>query len=141
MRVEPYLMFAGRCEEALEFYKQAVDAKPVMVLRFDESPDKNHPMPLPPNWGNKIMHCGFMVGQTLVMATDGGSVDQVVYSGVSLSITADDETQAQRMFAALSGGGSVTMPMSKTFWSPCFGMCTDQFGVNWMIGTDGDFQG
>jgi PhnB protein len=141
MRVEPYVMFSGRCEEALEFYKTAVDAKPVMVLRFDESPDKNHPMPLPPDWGNKIMHCGFMVGQTLVMASDGMTTDQVDYSGVSLSITADDEAQAKRMFDALSVGGNIFMPLSPTFWSPCFGMCTDKFGVSWMVGIDGDFKG
>ncbi len=138
MRVEPYLMFSGRCEEAFEFYKQAVDAKPVMVMRFKESPEPPA-MPLPPDWSEKIMHCGFMVGQTLVMASDGMSADKVDYAGVSLSITADDEAQAHRMFDALKVGGSVFMPMSKTFWSPCFGMCTDRFGVNWMVGTDGDF--
>jgi PhnB protein len=140
MRVEPYLMFSGRCEEALEFYKTAVNAQSVMVMRFDESPDKNHPMPLPPGWGQKIMHCGFMVGQTLVMASDGMTTDRVDYSGVSLSITADDEAQAKRLFDALSQGGNIFMPLSKTFWSPCFGMCSDKFGVNWMIGIDGDFK-
>jgi PhnB protein len=65
MRVEPYLMFSGRCAEALSFYQTAVGAQPVMVMRFKESPEPPH-MPLPPNWGEKIMHCGFMVGQTLV---------------------------------------------------------------------------
>ena len=141
MRVEPYLMLSGRTEEALAFYQNAINAKPVIVLRFDESPDKDHPVPLPPNWGSKIMHCGFMVGSTLVMASDGMSAERVAHAGVSLSITADDEAQAQRFFAALCEGGSVFMPMSKTFWSPCFGMCTDQFGVSWMVGVDGDFKG
>ncbi len=137
MRVEPYLMFSGRCEEALAFYQTAVGAQPVMMMRFDESPDKNHPMPLPPNWGQKIMHCGFMVGQTLVMASDGMTDQPVDYSGVSLSITADDDAQAHRLFDALAAGGSVFMPLSPTFWSPCFGMCSDKFGVSWMVGVDG----
>jgi PhnB protein len=94
-------------------------------------------MPLPPNWGEKIMHSGFMIGQTLVMASDGMSAELVNFSGVSLSITADDEKKAQRMFNALAAGGSIFMPMGKTFWSPCFGMCSDKFGVSWMVGTDG----
>jgi PhnB protein len=136
MRIEPYLMLSGRCEAALNFYQTAVDAKPVMVMRFKESPEPPH-MPLPPNWGEKIMHCGFMVGQTLVMASDGMTAEPVDFSGVSLSITADDEAQAQRMFDALAKGGSIFMPLDKTFWSPCFGMCTDQFGVSWMVGVDG----
>lgn len=136
MRVEPYLMFSGRCEEALNFYQRAVDAQPVMVMRFKDSPEPPQ-MPLPPHWGEKVMHCGFMVGQTLVMASDGMSTEKLDFSGVSLSITADDETQARRQFEALSAGGKVFMPMGQTFWSPCFGMCTDPFGVNWMVGIDG----
>ena len=136
MRVEPYLMFAGRCEEAINFYKTAIDAQPVMVMRFKESPEPPH-MPLPPDWSEKIMHCGLMVGQTLVMASDGMSTDRVNFSGVSLSITADNEAKAQHMFNALSAGGSVFMPISTTFWSPCFGMCTDKFGVSWMVTVDG----
>jgi PhnB protein len=138
MRVEPYLMFSGRCEEALEFYKTAANAKPVMLLRFSDSPEP-HTVPLPPNWDNKIMHSGFMVGQTLVMATDGWSKEPVDFSAITLSITADDEAQAKELFDALSKGGKVTSPLGKTFWSPCFGMCTDPFGVNWMVGVDGAF--
>ncbi len=137
MRVEPYVMFGGRADEAIAFYQTAIDAKPVMVLRFDESPDKNHPMPLPPNWGQKVMHCGLMVGATLVMLSDGMSNEKVNYNGVTLSITADNESQAKKMFDALAAGGNVFMPMSKTFWSPCFGMCSDKFGVSWMVGVDG----
>ena len=136
MRVEPYLMFSGRCEEALSFYQAAVGAQSVMVMRFKESPEPPH-MPLPPNWSEKIMHCGFMIGQTLVMASDGMSTEKVDFSGVSLSITADDEAQAKRLFDALAVGGNIFMPMGKTFWSPCFGMCSDKFGVSWKVGVDG----
>ena len=141
MRVEPYLMMSGRCEEALAFYLQAINAKITMLMRFDESPDKNHPMPLPPNWGQKIMHCSITVGDTTVMLSDGMSTDAVSFAGVSLSITANDEVQAKRLFDALSVGGNVFMPLGKTFWSPCFGMCSDQFGVSWMVGLDGDDNG
>lgn len=136
MRVEPYLMLSGHCEEALAFYQTALGAQPVMTMRFKESPEPPQ-MPLPPNWDEKIMHCGFMVGQTLVMASDGMTAEPPAFSGVSLSITADSEVQAQRMFDALAKGGNIFMPMGKTFWSSCFGMCTDKFGVHWMVGVDG----
>jgi PhnB protein len=136
MRVEPYLMFAGRCEEALAYYQRAIDAKPVMVLRFKESPEPPS-MPLPAGWDDKIMHCGFMVGDTLVMASDGMSAEAQSFAGVTLSITVDDEAQARRFFGALAEGGSVFMPLGKTFWSPLFGMCCDRFGVHWMVGLDG----
>ncbi len=137
MRIEPYLMFSGRCEEALAFYSQAIGAQTTMLMRFDESPDKNHPMPLPPNWGQKIMHCSMQIGDTLVMASDGMSEELVSFAGISLSITADDEAEAARLFDALAKEGKVFMPLSKTFWSPCFGMTSDKFGVNWMVGVDG----
>ena len=136
MRVEPYLMLAGRADEAIAFYQSAINAKVVMVMRFDDSPEP-HQMPLPPNWGKKVMHSGITLGETLVMLSDGMSAEATKFSGVSLSITADSEQQATAMFKALSKGGSVFMPMGKTFWSPCFGMCTDMFGVSWMIGLDG----
>lgn len=135
MRVEPYLMFAGRCEEALAFYQRAIGAKPQLVLRFKDSPEPPL-MPLPADWDDKIMHCGFQVGDTLVMASDGMSDQAQPFTGITLSITADDEAQARRCFDALAEGGSVFMPMGKTFWSPCFGMCSDRFGVSWMVGLD-----
>lgn len=135
MRVEPYLIFAGRCDEALAFYQQAVGAVPVMVMRFRESPEPPA-RPLPPDWDDKVMHCGFRVGDTLVMASDGMSNETPSYAGVMLSLTADSEAQARRQFAALSEGGSVIMPMGPTFWSACFGMCSDRFGVHWMVGID-----
>lgn len=136
MRVEPYLMFSGRCEDALAFYQRAIGAKTQMVLRFKDSPEPPH-MPLPAGWDHKIMHCGFMVGDTLVMASDGMSAEPQPFTSVTLSITADDEAQARRCFDALAEGGSVYMPLGPTFWSPCFGMCSDRFGVHWMVGLDG----
>ena len=137
MIVEPYLMLSGRAEEALAFYSQAIDANTTMLMRFDESPDNNHAMPLPPDWGQKIMHSSMTVGDTTVMLSDGMSAEAVSFAGVSLSITANDETQAKRLFDALAVGGKVFMPLGKTVWSPCFGMVSDKFGVSWMVGLDG----
>ncbi|MFT4172624.1 MAG: VOC family protein [Rhodocyclaceae bacterium] len=132
--VEPYLFFQGRCEEALNFYTQALGAKVTMLMRFDEAPEQPPPDVLPPGNGNKVMHASFTVGRTLIMASDGCVGDEAAFKGISLSITVTEEAEARRYFNALAVGGTVTMPLEKTFWSPCFGTVTDKFGVSWMIG-------
>lgn len=134
--VQPYLFFNGQCDEALKFYESAIDAQVDFILRFNESPE---PMPaemLPPDFEEKIMHCSFRVGDCVIMASDGCDVG-AKFAGVSLSITVDDEATAHRYFNALADGGKIEMPMGKTFWSPCFGMATDKFGVSWMVGLAG----
>ena len=132
MKVEPYLFFNGRCDEALAFYTKTLGAQVSMLMRFDESPE---PCPgMPEGWGNKIMHCSFALGETRVMASDGMSAESSPFSGVTLSISADSTEDATRYFNALADGGQVQMPLAETFWSPCFGMLSDKFGVNWMVG-------
>ena len=136
-RIEPYLTFGGRCEEALEFYTRALGAKVEMAMRFSESPE---PMPegmVPPGFENKIMHASVMIGETRVMASDGCG-DATEYSGFSLSLSVANENEADTAFSALADGGTVTMPMEKTFWSPKFGMLTDRFGVSWMVSVAAD---
>lgn len=133
MRVEPYLFFGGRCEEAIEFYKSALGATDATLLRFSETPDKP-PFALPPEWDRKIMHASMKIGETTVMASDGMPGEAPAFHGFSLSITAPDEAAGRRLFDALAAGGQVRMPMGKTFFSPCFGMLADRFGVGWMIG-------
>ena len=136
-RIEPYLTFGGRCEEALEFYTRALGAKVEMAMRFSESPE---PMPegmVPPGFENKIMHASVMIGETRVMASDGCG-DATEYSGFSLSLSIATENEADTAFNALADGGQVTMPMEKTFWSPKFGMLTDRFGVSWMVSVAAD---
>ena len=83
------------------------------------------------------MHSAMTVGDTTVMLSDRMSAEAVSFAGVSLSITANDQTQANHLFDALAVGGNVFMPLGKTFWSPCFGMVSDKFGVSWMVGLDG----
>jgi PhnB protein len=131
--VQPYLMFSGRCEEALEFYQQAAGARVVCLMRFDEAPEPPPADLLAPGQEKKIMHSGFMIGDSLIMASDGCG-EAVKISGISLSLTLPDEASVDRTFAALSEGGKVTMPLGKTFWSPRFGMLDDKFGVSWMLG-------
>jgi len=133
MRVEPYLFFNGRCEEAVEFYKKALGAKVAMLMRFKDSPEPHAPGMLPPGSENKVMHVSFRVGDTTVMASDGFCKGQTDFQGLSLSLTVSNEAEADRAFAALADGGQVQMPLGKTFWSLCFGMVTDRFGVGWMV--------
>jgi len=133
MRVETYLFFDGRCEEAIEFYKKVLGAEVTMLMRFKDSPEPPQPGMIPPGSENKIMHVSFRIGDTMVMASDGRCTGQANFQGFSLSLTVANEAEADRKFAALAEGGQVQMPMAKTFWSPRFGMVTDRFGVGWMV--------
>jgi len=133
MQVQPYLFFEGRTEEAIEFYRSAVDAQVDMLMRFKESPEPPKPGMVPPGSDNKVMHASFRIGDTMVMASDGNCSGKPNFQGFSLSITVPDETAAERTFAALGKGGQVRMPLSKTFFSPRFGMVADRFGVSWMV--------
>ena len=132
--VEAYLFFNGRCEEAVEFYRKTLGAEVIMMLRFSESPEPAPPGMVPEGFENKIMHCSFRIGNTMVMASDGCAAGSPKFEGFSLSITVPDEADADRVFNALSEGGKVEMPLGKTFWSPRFGMLTDRFGIGWMVG-------
>jgi PhnB protein len=133
MQVQPYLFFNGRCEEAVEFYRQALGAEVTMLMRYKDSPDPPPPGMVPPGSEHKIMHANFRVGDTEMMASDGNCSGQTDFRGFSLSITAPDEARAGQLFDALGNGGQVQMPLAKTFFSPCFGMVADRFGVGWMI--------
>ncbi len=133
MQVQPYLMFNGRCEEALEFYKKTLGAQVTALMRFSESPEPPPPGCAPVD-GQKIMHSAFTVGESTVMASDGMTVDgKPVFQGVSLSLIAKDEAEAKRLFDGLGNGGQVQMPLGKTFFSPAFGVLADRFGVSWMV--------
>jgi PhnB protein len=138
MQVQPYLMFEGRCEEALTFYKTALKAEVTMLMRYKENPEPQKSSEgcgpdvskIP---GDSIMHASFKVGDTDVMASDGMASGQPEFKGITLSLNPTSETEAKRIFAALSEGGRVIMPMTPTFYSPLFGMVADRFGVSWMV--------
>jgi len=130
--VQPYLFFEGKCEEAVEFYRQTFGAEVLMTMRYNESPEPAHPG-LPPGSENKIMHSSFRIGDSIIMASDGMCESHPTFVGFSLSVTLPDAAEATRVFNALSEGGAVQMPLSKTFWSPLFGMVKDRFGIGWMI--------
>lgn len=133
MKLEPYLFFNGRCEEAIAFYQQALGAEVTMQMRMNEAPDPPPPGAIPAGFENKIMHANLRIGEMNLMVSDGNSNMQPSFKGFTLSLGVDDSTQAERAFNALSVGGKVVMPLGKTFWSPCFGMLEDRFGVGWMV--------
>ncbi len=130
MQVQPYLFFDGRCEEAVEFYRKALGAEVTVLMRYKESPD---PGMCAPGAGDKVMHMSFRIGDTTLLASDGRCTGQPNFQGFSLSLTAPNDSKADRLFALLADGGQVQMPLTKTFFSSRFGMVADRFGVPWMI--------
>jgi PhnB protein len=130
--IVPYLFFGGRCDEALAFYREALGAEVDMLMRYRESPDAPPPGMLAPGFEDKVMHAAFRVGGAPVMASDGCD-NESISNGFRLALTLPTEEQARKAFAALADGGSVMLPIGRTFWSSCFGMATDKFGVGWMV--------
>jgi PhnB protein len=132
-RIQAYLMMDGRTEEALEFYKQALGAEVLMLMRFKDSPEPPKPGCVPPGAENKVMHAQFRVGETVVMISDARCTGKPVFQGFALSLSVATEAEADKYFAALADGGQVQSPLEKTFFSKRFGMVIDRFGVFWMV--------
>ncbi len=130
MNVQPYLFFDGRCDEALEFYKRALGAEILMLMRFKDHPEtENRPAAM----DDKVMHARLRIGDTVIFAGDGMCRGTNHFDGFGLSLTVASEAEADRMFNGLLDGGNAVMPLGKTFFSPRFGMVCDRFGVNWMV--------
>lgn len=135
--IKPYLFFAGRCEEALAFYEQKLDATVQMKMRFSESP-----VPLPEGmiqagFEEKIMHAAFTIGQMSLMASDGCN-DSTRFEGFRLALTVPTKEDCDMAFNALAEAGRIDVPLDQTFWSPRYGQVTDPFGVGWMIMVAGE---
>ncbi|HTI17519.1 MAG TPA: VOC family protein [Trinickia sp.] len=131
MIVQPYLFFDGRCEEALAFYREKLGAQVLFQLRAKDAPGDHA---IEGEHGERIMHASFRIGETTLMASDGKPDEPPTpHSGFSLSVSATDAAEGQRMFDALATGGEVSFPWQKTFWTEGFGMLTDQFGIPWMV--------
>lgn len=128
MQIQPYLFFNGRCDEAIAFYRAAVGAEVTMLMRFKEGPE-----PASPGTEEKVMHASLRIGDTTVMLSDGHSSGSLNFDGFALTLIVADEAEADRVFAALGDGGTVQMPLTKTFFSSKFGMVADRFGVLWMV--------
>lgn len=142
MKIMPYLFFDGTCEEAFRFYEKALGGKINELHRFNEMPpqegggDDNGCGPMTPEQqaaiGQKIMHVNLIVDDQMIMGSDNPQ-DYKGVEGVSISIGIEDVEKGRKVFDALSEGGDVKMPYQETFWAAGFGMCTDKFGVPWMV--------
>ena len=132
MQVQPYLFFNGNAEEAFAFYRRVLGAEVTEMMRFKDAPESPPPGAIAPGSENKIMHASLRIGSSTIMASDGHCSGQVEFKGFSLSVDFPDAQSARKAFEALAEGGTVQMPIGKTFFSPCFGMVTDRFGAGWM---------
>ena len=131
MQFIPYLNFNGKCKEAMEFYAQVLRADVESMMTFAGTPAEEH---VTPEHRGEIMHASLrMDGRTILMASDVGDMPFEKTAGMSVSIVLDDTPEAERIYAELAEGGSVTMPMEKTFWAERFGACVDRYGIPWMI--------
>lgn len=128
MEIHPYLFFDGRCEEAINFYRTAIGAETLMVMKY-----KDNPEPLDHVDPDKIMHARLQIGNATLLVSDGRCGGKPEFEGIALSLTVSTEADAERLFNGLCDGGQVQMPLAKTFFSQKFGMVTDRFGVMWMV--------
>lgn len=135
-KLNPYLTFKGSCEEAFEFYKSVFGGDFMYKGRFSEMPEDPQ-YPVPEEEKDKIMHISLPINNdTVLMGSDSGGSwgpETVIGNNFSLSLSVDNKEEADHLHQQLAEGGSVTMPMGDTFWGDYFGMCTDKFGINWMI--------
>ena len=130
MALNPYLFFDGTCEQALDFYKDALGAEIVSMMRYKDAPPMEG---APPDQGERVMHAHVRIQGSDLMASDGPTQPP---QGFSLSLGVATAEEGQKLFDKLAAGGQVTMPYGKTFWTSGFGMCKDQFGVPWMVNAE-----
>ena len=130
MSLNPYLHFSGQCETAFKFYEKALGGKIESMMTHGESPMADK---VSADWRTKIMHARLNVGDGVLMGSDAPPQYYKKPQGFSVSLSLKDPAQAESIFKALSEKGAVEMPLQQTFWAKRFGMCTDQFGIPWMI--------
>jgi PhnB protein len=135
MHVNPYLNFNGQCADAFKFYEKVLGAKITFSMTWGEMPGAAEQFPAETH--KLIMHATLSVGDAQLMGADSPPGRYQQPKGMNVSIHVKDTAEGERIFKALSENGSVTMPFEKTFWSPGFGMCVDQFGIPWMVNTEG----
>jgi PhnB protein len=130
MKLNPYLNFNGECEAAFTFYEKCLGGKNVTMMNYGSGPMAAK---TPPGWQNKIMHARLLIGDQVLMGSDGPSDSYSKPQGISVTLNMSDPAEAERIFHALSEGGAVQMPIQETFWAARFAMFTDRFGIPWMI--------
>jgi len=130
MRMNPYLLFNGRCEEAFQFYAQCLGGKIEAMMPFAGTPAEQE---VPAEWRKKIIHASLTVGDQVLMASDAPPGRYEEPKGFSVSLNVKTPAEAERIFQALTENGKVQMPLQQTFWAARFGMVVDRFGIPWMV--------
>jgi PhnB protein len=135
--INPYLNFDGNCEEAFNFYKSVFGGEFPVVMRFKDGPPE---MGAPAEYADKVLHVALPIGKgNILMGSDcvpGFGPTLKVGNNFSVSVSADSDDEAKRVFDSVSAGGNVVMPLGQAFWGALFGMAVDKFGVQWMISHD-----
>jgi len=127
IELSPYLNFEGNCREAMEFYKTVFGGK-LEISTFAEFGGA------PEGYADKVMHATLTGDDVSFMASDGMPGRPVVFGdSVNISLAGKDAAKLTKFFEALSAGGMVTVPLAKQVWGDVFGMCTDQFGIHWLV--------
>lgn len=136
MKINPYLIFNGDCQDAFNFYAKSLPGQIEVMMTFSETPARDH---VPADCHNLIIHTRLLVGDQSIMGSDTTpDRPSAGMSGCSVSLNVDSVVEAERVFAALAQGGSIQMPLETTFWAARFGMLVDRFGVSWMINCEKD---
>lgn len=133
MKMNPYLTFDGRCEEAFGFYATCLGGRVVAMMLHEGTPMAQH---VPAEWAKKVLHAQLAVGDQILMASDAPPGRYEKPRGLSVSLQIDEPAEAERVFHALAEGGTVHMPIQQTFWAVRFGMLVDRFDIPWMINCD-----
>jgi PhnB protein len=134
MKTDLHLVFSGKCREAFAFYEKTFNTKVAFTMTFGEAPEGT---PVPPDAKDLIMHTSMPVGSITLMGCDAPKGREATLGGFQISVSDPSTDEVKRIFDALQEGGTVQMPVGPTFWSPLFGMCTDKFGVGWMVSVPG----
>ena len=130
MKLNPYLQFAGNCEEAFSLYAKVFNAKPPSFSRFAQGPMAAQ---VGPDWANKVMHVSLNIGDQILMGSDPPAQHFRQPQGFAINIDPGTETEAERIYKDLSEGGKIGMPLQETFWAKRYAQFVDRFGVPWMI--------
>lgn len=132
MSISTYLTFDGNCRQAFEFYRTVFGGAFHVFSTFGDGPPD---MDVSEAEKNNVMHVSLPIGESILMGSDSGANAPPLNIGnnFSLSVTAESRENADQLLAALAENGNVTMPMADAFWGAYFGMCTDQFGISWMV--------
>jgi PhnB protein len=134
MKTDLHLVFSGKCREAFAFYEKTFNTKVQFTMTFGEAPEGS---PVPPDSKDLILHTSMPVGSITLMGCDAPKGREATLGGFQISVSDPSTDEVERIFDALKESGSVQMPIGPTFWSPLFGMCTDKFGVGWMVSVPG----